>query len=179
MILAVDPGVRGSGVAVFDCGKLVNAAYVPNLVEKGNRACEAASMAASVHSWVCKKYGSEWSKVETLALEWPQIYATRIRMGLTKEDPNDLLALCGVQASLATLFVTAQVFSYLPSEWKGQMKKEACHRRINQRLLEEGDQEPLYLASEEIGNLAHNIWDAVGIGLFHLNRFDKKRVIPT
>lgn len=178
MILAVDPGIRGCGCAVFDGGKLVKAAYVPNLVEEGNRACEAASMAAGVERWFRGLFDPAWFKLDALALEWPHIYAKRIREGKTKEDPNDLLALCGVQASIATLLEEAETYSYLPAEWKGQMKKEPCHQRIADRLAVP-EQNVLILASDEAGSLSHNIWDAVGIGLFHLGRFDKKKVIPT
>lgn len=178
MIVAVDPGIRGCGVAIFESDKLVRAAYVPNLVEEGNQANEAASMAAAVWHWVKSHYDPAWFSVDELALEWPKIYATRIRRGETKEDPNDMVALAGVQSSIATLFEDAEPYSYYPSDWKGQMKKEPCHRRIQERLERVGDFAPLAKASDEAGSLAHNIWDAVGIGLFHVRRFDKKRVIP-
>lgn len=170
MLLAVDPGIRGCGCALFKNGVLVDAAYIVNRVKTGNKADEAVEMALNVANHFV-------GDVSELVVEWPQIYATRIRRGETKEDPNNLLALCGVDAALAAL-LAVQTTSVSPAEWKGQMKKEACHLRIETRLSD-AEQKIVDAAAREAGALAHNMLDAVGIGLFRLGRFDKKRVIPT
>ncbi len=152
-LLAIDPGIRGCGAAFFMDSCLVRAAYVENPEVAGNHALAAREMANAVAGWVdC------YARVEELALEWPRIYKTRIREGKMREDPNDLLALCGVNSALAAFIPWAVPTCYAPSDWKMQLKKEKCHPRIK-------------------ATLAHNMLDAVGIGLYHLGRFERKRVI--
>lgn len=163
VLLAVDPGIRGCGVAVFEATKLVHASYVRNPVREGTGAGPAASMA----SWIVGST-SAW-KPNALALEWPRVYARMIREGKSKGDPNDLLGLAAIDAAVAALLAPAIATCYAPSDWKGQMTKEACHLRIQKRLV---DREAFVAAegASEAGALAHNMWDAVGIGLHHLGR---------
>lgn len=172
MILAVDPGIRGCGCALFEERKLIAASYVANPEKTGNTAEAAVSMAHAIRAWA----DTYW--VDEMALEWPRIYATRIRRGLTKEDPNDLLALTAVDSALLMRLRAGKVACYAPPDWKGQMKKEPCHARVADRLSDT-EWKVLKAADEEAGSLAHNVWDAVGIGLFHVGRFERKRVIPT
>jgi hypothetical protein len=172
VLLAIDPGIRGCGMAVFDHGMLAEAAYVVNPCKEGNGAAEASSMA----SWVVGTILGRWY-VSEIAVEWPRVYAARIREGKTKEDPNDLLALTAVDAAIVALLAPATAKSYAPSDWKGQMDKDVCHARVVTRLSSSE------LAVAETGaraakSKAHNMYDAVGIGLHHLGRFDRKRVIP-
>jgi hypothetical protein len=172
-VLAVDPGIRGCGVALFKAGGLVKAAYVKNPFFAGNGAAEAASMGRAVQHWTETSCGY----VDHIAVEWPQIYVSQLRAGKGKKkaDPNDLLALCGVDAALAALLGTPTT-SYQPHQWKGSMDKDASHLRIESRLR------PAELAvaaegREAAGALEHNVIDAIGIGLFHLGRFERRRVI--
>lgn len=168
-LLAVDPGIRGCGVAVFRDGLLVQAAYVRSPAREGNRAAECAEAARAVGQWRREQ------RMDEVAVEWPRVYATQIRRGETKEDPNDLLALAGVDAALALVFAPAPVTSYCPSEWKGQMKKSVCHARGWSRLVEAERRVPL----EGPPSLHHNVRDAVCLGLHHLGRLEPRRVIPT
>lgn len=178
VLLAVDPGIRGCGCAVFRDGHLVDARYVVNPVRRGNDAAAAASMA----SWVfgeLRRY-----KPDKLALEWPVVYYERIKRGEEKRDPNDLLALTGVDTGIAVLFSPATAYTYRPAEWKGQLKKDAMLFRIQGRLgdgtLERNIAED-GASNAEGGEKTrgHNVWDAVGIGLYHLGRLDRVRIIPT
>jgi hypothetical protein len=173
LLVAIDPGIRGCGVAVFEGYFLTEAAYVKSPVLEGNDAAAAVSMA----SWVVGSLGLLSRHITELAVEWPRIYASRIRAGLTKEDPNDLLALTAVDTALAALLSPVKTVSISPSEWKGQMKKEPCQARIVSRLS------PRELVVAEAAaaaakSKAHNLFDAIGIGLHHLGRFARKRVIP-
>lgn len=170
MILAVDPGIRGCGCALFSGGRLYSVAYVKNGTRSKNVVRDAESMARDVWRWA--------GDVDELVVEWPQIYATRIRSGESTGDPNDLLGLAAVDGAVAAHMWETPVARYLPREWKGQLTKEACHHRIQTRL-DEGEMARLTQASEEAGSLAHNAWDAVGIGLHHLGRLKQVKVIPT
>lgn len=161
-VAAVDPGIRGCGVAVFSNGRLIVAAYVRSPVKSGCDAAAAAAMGEAV--------AERLPCLGELALEWPRVYASRIREGRSKADPNDLLALCGVQAVVAARcrLPSGSVRCYAPSDWKGQMPKGVCGLRVRSRLdpvelgiLDDADCPP---------SLMHNVLDAVGIGLHHVGR---------
>jgi hypothetical protein len=172
ILLSVDPGIRGTGLAVFsgDDHRLFEATYLESPCTRGSGAAEAGTMASWVRGWIT------YDPTE-LALEWPRIYASRIRAGDSPGDPNDLLALSGVDAALAALFWPAPATSYAPSDWKGQLTKEACHARIMTRL-DSSEARIVSAATALAKSKAHNVLDAIGIGLHHLGRLARKRVIP-
>lgn len=165
-VVAVDPGINGCGVAVFECNRrLVEAAYVRNPIKAGSITDRAASMGLAVTQLIIDLgyWGAEF------ALEWPRVYASRIREGRTREDPNDLLALAGVQSVIASRGVAALSTCYAPSDWKPSgMKKKPTEFRVRSRLNEI---EGLVLAAVKCPpSLMHNVIDAVGIGLHHVGR---------
>lgn len=170
ILLAMDPGIRGCGVATFEDGVLIEALYIVSPCKTGNKAAECSSMASWIYASVARV------DVDELVVEWPRIYASRIREGSSKADPNDLLALCGVDAALAALLAPAKVTSYVPSEWKGSTPKEVCEARIKARLNK--FELTVYAAAEAASKSKfHNVVDSIGISLFHLGRFDRKRAI--
>lgn len=175
MILAIDPGIRGCGVALFEqrTSRLFRAAYIESLAKKGNMTAEAVIMAKEVRRWAA------FANVDVIAAEWPKVYASRIRAGdMDGQDPNDLIALSAVDAALAAM-LDRPVHSYYPSDWKGQMTKGACQQRIEKRLDGEEMVELIKGTTAAGRGKAHNVWDAVGIGLHHMGRFERQRVIPT
>lgn len=172
-LLAVDPGIRGSGAALFVGGSLVWCDYVKNPCRSGCGAAEAASMA----SWIVGACQGRNGMIAEVAVEWPRVYVRELRAG-SKKDPNDLLALCGVTTAVAALLAPARATSYAPSDWKGQMDKAASHFRINARLTPR-ERDVMAKMEEAAGALAHNAWDAAGIGMHHLGRTARHRVIPT
>lgn len=170
MILAVDPGLRGCGCALFTLnGSLAAVDYVSGSAAPLERSVAAASTARSVWRWVCRL--TPLSTAE-LVLEWPQVYYARIRAGGARTDPNDLLGLAAVDGALVAASPRARVTHYLPAEWKGQQNKEACRARIRSRL---DAREMGLLDIVKPASKAHNAWDAVGIGLHHLGRLGRRR----
>jgi hypothetical protein len=181
-LVAVDPGIRGCGVACFTDGVLDRAAYVKSPARSGNGLWECVAVARAVEDWY-------EGVADVVAVEWPQVYASRIMKGQQggDKDPNDLLALCGIDAAVATLLLEvgwehgnpmspSKFVTYRPREWKGQMTKEACHTRLRSRLSPD-ETAVVDAASREAKSLAHNMLDAVGIGLHHLGRLAPRRVI--
>lgn len=172
-LLSVDPGIRGCGVALFENGLLARAAYVKNFIDGGNDASYCYYMAREIILYTGEEdCFFKQGEILTLAVESPQVYTS------SKGDPNDLLPLFGVNAALYTMLRTAMGSSlafnqYLPRQWKGQMTKEVCHARIKDRLS------PAESAAIEPTpkSLIHNVFDAVGIGLYALNRFNPKRFL--
>ena len=171
-ILSIDPGIRGVGVAVWRHGRLHAAAWVQNPCSTGSGPREAAEAARAVH------VHCGLARLDTLVLEYPQIYSRG--GGRTKGDPNDLLPLAAVDGALAALFPEAAVVYFTPSVWKGQVDKPksvheeyAIERRVRERL----DESEL-LRIVWPGNKKHrwDVVDALGVGLHHLGRFERKRV---
>ncbi len=163
-ILSVDPGIRGCGVALFRDEDLERAAYVPNPAKRGNGPEECARMGAAVIHWTR-------IFVLTLCVEWPRIHT----QGQRKGDPNDLLALAGVDSAIAAgIGFNVKIVRYFPEQWKGTLDADVMTARIESRLSEEER------ARIEPGaaSLRHNTVDAIGIGLHYLKRLDRKRVYP-
>lgn len=158
--LAVDPGIRGCGYAYFEGARLYSAGYIPNTIRTGDGMIAIVEMARSIHA--------VFGGVDALAVEWQQIYRG-------KSVGADLLPLSGIVSALAALCCQVRpipIARYLPHEWKGNITPEAMILRIKSRVSQDGAK--LYPPRE---SLAHNMWDAVGIGLHHLGRLQPRRVI--
>lgn len=163
MILAIDPGIRGCGAAVFDGTALHWAGYVRNTATTGNGPFECASMADAVARELVTH------TVTRLVLEWPQIY----RAGKGKGDPNDLLCLAGVDAALAGWF-RAPGTHVRPRAWKGTIDGDKLIKRIKMRVT---PAERLCVVLP-CPSLEHNVWDAIGLGLWAVGRLTRTRIYP-
>lgn len=162
-LAAVDPGLNRSGVALFHRGDLwdVQCVHYPDVGSVGGRAIE---MGLAIGGYVLGRV----STVDVLAAEWPQIYQRG--QGRTKGNPNDLVPLAGVIGAVAADVSPKQTRIFLPSEWKGQVPKDTMKSRIVGALT---DAE----LSRVPKRLAHDGYDAIGVGLFALGRLARKRVI--
>lgn len=152
----MDPGLRGSGVAIFCNGGLVDSAYVVGSKD-GFRPNTWVVMASEIMRWCGDR------PIRGLACELPQIY----REAKLKGDPNDLMDLAAVVGALCALIPTETIRIYLPREWKGQVPKEIVHQRVKQRLSID-EMTNVHMPPQK--SLAHNVWDAIGIGLVHVKR---------
>jgi hypothetical protein len=163
VLLTLDPGIRGCGVALLDGPRVAWAKYVTNPVKSGADVHAVREMARAV--W----HALPHLTVARLLVEWPQVYT----YGKGKGDPNDLLALVGVGSALAALLPGAVVEGVRPRVWKGTIDGDAMVARIQSRVT----------AAERVAiqlpcaSLAHNVWDAVGIGLWRVGRLARQRVI--
>lgn len=170
-ILAIDPGMRGCGCALFHptYKTLIRAAYV-----RGSKDAERAQswldMASAVNQWVTVAQ-AEFMKRQRLppdlhlAIELPRVYQGAKQKG----DPNDLIDLAAVVGAIVMLLDdrggSAKV--YYPYEWKGQVPKQIHHDRARGRL---NVTETATVELPSAKSLQHNVWDAVALGLTHLNR---------
>jgi hypothetical protein len=168
--VAIDPGIRGCGVAMFNGQELELAEYVKNPCEKGNGPLECYFMARAIVEWTLPEPEIYDYSYHEIVCEWPQVYTKG------KGDNNDLLALAGVDAAIFSTFVASgidcTVKHFLPKEWKGQTPKAVCHQRVKNALSAE-EQKRI----KGTAYLLHNVLDAVGIGLFALGRFSPKKII--
>lgn len=139
--VAIDPGVHMTAVAYFENGKLSDAVYLPT-----------TAMSAVIVT---------------------QIYAERPRMRerspVRKQTIADLSLALGLVVSRFAGPQTA--IRYIePTTWKGTVDKAITGKRIT-AALSSAERCVLANALEGIeGKLQHNVYDAVGIGLFGLGR---------
>jgi hypothetical protein len=182
-LLALDPGIRHAGVALFVDRRLVASEVVRNPLKVGNEVLACVSMAREIGHWLLSRElligdllairpgdpRTTEELVDELIAEWPQVYA----VGKGRGDPNDLPPLAGVGCALAALLPNATLNSTLPAAWKGQVPGDAFLSRILDRL------DTTERACVDVSkSTAHNAIDAIGLGLFHLGRMDRRRVIP-
>lgn len=103
----------------------------------------------------------------TIVAELPQVY----RAGRSKADPNDLVKLAfwlGVKVGSCRY---DELHLVLPNRWKGTVPKDIMQTRIDEALSED---ERRVLDSFKIQkSLKHNLYDAVGIGLWFLGRLTR------
>lgn len=186
VLLAIDPGVTCPGAAVFDLEtkRLVAARYFKGEGFKDDLS-HVVDLALEITLW------SPYVRVAHVAFEWPQIYGGR-RSGGGK-DPNDMLALAAFNGALAAALwhhtSIEQPFTiYRAHEWKGSKKKNPTARMVIERLHEDDETPNVEEIAEFIAALEKagekeckhptmNALDAVGIGLHHLGRLARRRVI--
>lgn len=166
MLVSIDPGKNACGCAMFVGGKLVTAGYV---ILDGS--CRA--LAQAVSTWVDvgdSLYGRKDTSDRELVIEKPQTYGGRAAKG----DTNDLIDVAMVAGGIAALAISGTKVTFLyPSQWKGQIPKPKTGETyiIEARVL-------AALSAEERGQVgiprakskAHNVYDAIGIGLKTLKR---------
>lgn len=159
MVLCVDPGLRGCGCALFEGTTLVRAMYVRNS-EKVKRGAEAWRAMADAVSLAAQN-------AQCLIIE-TQI----IRPFDTRAIHGSIMEIQGVAGAIVGLFSDMTVGGYTPSEWKGTVKGDIMTERIKERMTSE--EKKVFESSGK--TVDHNIYDAVGLGYFHLGRLSRNRV---
>lgn len=190
MIIAIDPGINGTGVAFFSGrGELLRAEYarcplktdadiLARCVAMGREVAARYDLAKSAHPL-------DLGPTRIIA-EWPRVYeAGKAKKGA---DPNDLLPLTGVDAA-AVAFIGCDATSVYPRDWKGTMGDMPDGSYLPQtRIMGDARSEGGELSIAErarvnlpsAASLAHNVIDACGIGLHAVGRSlvsDRERVI--
>ena len=173
--LYIDPGKHFNAWALFDGGKLDNVCFVPPEADN---------------------YDSH-TGLASVVIEKP------ILRGPDGKDPNDCLDVYG-SARLTEGFIRARggpaALYVIPEDWKGSFKKPPHHRQVwaNLSLAEreifarDAGLEVDFIgkkidkACETLARTrkvsgyswqAHNLLDAVGLGLWHLCRLNKGRAL--
>lgn len=156
-MISIDPGINGCGVAEWDGTTLKCACYIR----------------AIANSTVSKPYMMGWTLAQTLPadrfilFEHPQFYS-----GTMPGIVDDLMDLVEVGATFAGMR-SCPLEWILPHKWKGSVDAEIIIERVKERLTEEEKKE-VELPPRA---LEHNVYDAIGIGLFYLGRLEKKRIV--
>ena len=145
-LLSIDPGKRSLAWALWTDGTLVAAE-----LEKH----KAKDWAGSIHEMA---EGVDWSTgaivPDLVLVELPRVYPHS-----RDKRPNDLIDLAAVAGACAALGPLEFVH---PRGWKGQTPKHISAARSRGKLT------PKELGRVQTGD--HNVWDAVGIGLWYLEK---------
>lgn len=170
--LAIDPGIRSPGAAVFVDAVLIAATRikVPAAVHKRNLGDRVGIVARLINGWFQTLIPV--GELE-LVYEWPQIY----RASRSKGDPNSLLKTLAVGAAASALVCADRVFTPTPHEWAKNTSKATTgdpwnspRAKMVARRLSEAE-----LAC--VPN-SHDAIDAVALGLWKVDRFDAICVYP-
>lgn len=165
-MIAIDPGLRGCGVAVFDVQRnLAWASWVRNPILTGRGPDVWWHMADAIAAATAQM---PWSTTQGLCLEMPKVYP-----GMPKTDLNDLLDLAGVLGAVvmhSALGHGPEPKWCYPQDWKGQTPKKVMNERV---LLKLSEAEKARIV--DAGSKTHNILDAIGIGLHFLGRLERVR----
>lgn len=179
VVVALDPGVRGCGLAVAwrSSQRLAFAAYARSPVRKGSGAAESVASAMEAFRAFCDWRDRSPIFRPDVVVEWPQIYRGSV------VDPNAMLSLAGVSTAFAAL-ANGTTYGVLPREWKGNVKADECTLRIRAAITSEehariefpnkqmcdacrqrGTQE-----CEKPSCVAHNIFDSIGLAFWASGR---------
>lgn len=152
-LLAIDPGKKFLAYAIFEDGRLV---------EVDGIEAEKLSHLAMRISFKFRPMAEDFDE---LVVEFPQVY----RQTQQKGDPNDLLFLSMVSGFvIQELFLTPQIDLPSPKIWKGTVPKSIHNERILSQLDEA--ESALFDQTKVPTGKRHNLIDAVGIGLWKLNK---------
>lgn len=178
-LLALDPGVLHPAAARFSGGKLVRAARTPvaaglAALGTGQRALEIARAAA--HWARTLEAARGLPPLTHVIYEFPQIYRETKAAGVRPNDLTKILAAAAttvgmVAARCDTLAVfspfPADVWDRMPKATEGDPRDSVRGGRVWDRLDE---------AERAVLELTHDAFDACGLGLFLLGRFERVRV---
>lgn len=147
--IAIDPGLKGLGVAVFYRAELVKCSFVePDKKVKRN----LAAWRKLAHN-LKEEYGTNY---DWIVVESQQIYSRG------KARPSDIMELRGISSMILGMYahVPEQALP-LPREWKGQLPPEVLARRVDARLC---SSEHKRITETRKGRLL-DIKHAIGLGL--------------
>lgn len=161
-LLAIDPGLQGTGLALWQRGRLraTTVITVRGRSEDWLTRCESIVKAVAV--WT-RENDDPLADQRRVVCEMMEHHGSaRSSMIWRSGDLQRTLVLVGMLARWGSANRKALVELVPPSEWKGQLPKHIVEARICKRLGRERVQ--------QLGIRTH-AFDAVGIGMWALGRF--------
>jgi Holliday junction resolvasome RuvABC endonuclease subunit len=153
VILCLDPGTKAAGISIFEEDGRLHTAWLA----EGEVWHETAdSVLETMHELKINA-----SSIRTVVIERMQVYQDM------PIPPAVLITLSLMAGRVTGRFAqwAGKPVEYEPKTWKKQVPKHIKLKRIQNSLLE-SEKTRVKIPSKK--SLAHNVWDAVGIGLFHL-----------
>lgn len=157
------------GVAVFRGGLLAHCARVTSLkIDAEQDGARWLRVARDVEALL--RTTGDAQIVSHVIYERPQIYAA----SRSKGDPNNLIGLAGVGASIAALCSPIEVLTPTPAQWCGQLPKTTKGSAMTSpraiRIMSRLDAAERLRVPDQ-----HDVVDAVGLGLHALGRLEIRR----
>lgn len=151
--LSVDPSINACGYAVHEIStkKLLDHGLISpkKAIKKKEGASTFIAKSRYVLDTIAEIMDDYGADSVQLVLEIPDHWGDQGFLARESGSIYKLTFVCGMICSLSPDIVT-----YLPREWKGQMKKEVMQRRLAKFCA----------GIVDIPSLNHNIVDAIGIG---------------
>ena len=159
MLVTLDPGLRGTGIAIWDSGKL----FATKVVEPtaGDWWTRSRFVADAIYNHVCfymsdRPAGPNRDRYRII-METTQFMGSG--MAWKTGDMQKLTFLNGV--IYERLRQAKSFYPVMPNEWKGQLPKDVVIERAERELGKK--------FCARLGVKTH-AWDAVGIGLWAMGR---------
>lgn len=170
ILVAIDPSLRSTGVAIFQEASLIYAASVKVRTRPGMGAQDIAARSFAMAAEVARHVRAA-APVDPLrvVVEWPQIYRGPKAQG----DPNDLPALAAVGVAIAAMVGAQGLESYTPRDWAGQVPKATkgdCRESPRARRIRSRLSAPEIVVWSALRPSDHDAIDAIGIGCHALGR---------
>lgn len=160
-LLAFDPGLRCAGLCVLDLDTRRVVRACAGMATPGMAGQGPDVWRSTIRHTLAQLAGLN---VVQIVAEWPQIYDTR------KTSPAPLLLLAAVDGALAWAFPDADMTVVTPREWKGQRTKQATTAQAL-HVLGADEVDVISAGTRTLApDLHHNVWDAVAMGLIHIQR---------
>lgn len=169
ILLAIDPGKHGHGVALFAEGHLLTAWYSGGEGGAGNVLLETCRPLLQALQ-ALQRQGL--TSIDTVVIERPQAYSGA-QQSANPEDVADLCVVVGALAATLRPLLTplGGVLFVRPADWKGQVPKEIMKGRAEAALT--ADEVSAIELPKAVKTLGHNVWDAVALGLWREGRIGK------
>lgn len=154
--LAVDPGTKSTGIAVWDSPSTTTN-FVPHFVD--------LLIASDRDNWFTRAHAMSLQfrtmliglRPRSVVIELPEYYGHD--PATATQSIIKLTVLVGMMAALSYELDVPELQLIPVSQWKGQMSKGVVQRRIIKLL-----------APHDCSGYEDDIWDAVGLGLYHLGK---------
>ena len=157
---SIDIGKHHHGLAVWQDKLLFHAELVGSQGGQPHPLLESSELIVELLFELSRSMG----QISTVAIEKMQVYDSAQQKG-RQSDLIDLSICTGAVMFGCKNFVSSFVL-YTPAEWKKQVPKKVMEDRIKKKLT---DEEKSYV-NLPARYKAHNVYDGIGIGLFHHGR---------
>lgn len=159
-LVTIDPGLSGTGVALFTAkGHLSD--WIVLTTHKSEKRLPWWIRAFNLADDVEQVLSTVWKMEESFEVvsEFPMKMESMAGIAAQKYSTARLAFLVGATGMLLTASFPGTKFSVVtPQEWKGQLPKKIVEHRIRQRL------------GSAVTGVQSHAWDAIGIGLWRLGK---------
>ncbi len=161
-VLAIDPSIRATGVAVFEKQELVFCTVIRPTKSDDPKKCKHYNL-KEIQKILEKEIG--WSVTpEAIIAEVPEVYQ------VSKGNPNQLMHLAVLDGMILGRLKAQQTFLPLPKEWKGQVPKEIHNAKALAKLSRREKELVVSYLIRTPESIRHNAYDAIALGQWALER---------